>query len=679
MLCKACDEIFRKISQGISDIRVTDDSINLHHASLTSLKQAAAVGCPICQQSLHHCQKRDGVSDDWSVSYRSYDLVRGQGYHVAVDFYRGPIATGQPLPRGEGFIDFYAVFSSLYKINLDITQRSHSPSPSEAIQTCKSWLSMCIDAHDECAANTSPASYPTRLLDLADLKIRLIKSSDHKLHGPYAALSYAWGNQLSFLRLTGSNIGDLFSNIPQDSMPQVFQEVINIVRGLSIRFLWIDALCIIQEGEESLEDWRKESARMDEVYSNSAICIAASRARDPEDSCYGDRGCFITPTEISGYGLNIDDDRFTLLSWSHYVDGLHQMPLGSRAWAFQERLLPPRVLSFGRSELFWDCNTQPNVCETFPAGPPEVMVTPLASPSSGPRPLLYEFPLAKSPITPGRSPATLTSVLTPSIFRSTLVKASHRIWYGLITEYNKKVLTYPVKDKLVALSAIASRVAVAFSDVYIAGHFWQMLPHSLMWEYFPVTHFPKPLRRFNRLKQYEESREPCPIPSWSWASVEGDLNFRFCETVPRKYTLATPNEYTLELASSSDPCGEIISASLQLTGMVSKFHLERSLTTKKVWNFQEYRLRTNVDDLQSEKHCKDTVLVLFPVHANTFHWRGLMLRSVNGGHLDCYVRIGTFRFELFGDVGLEERARERKVEEGFRSLFNPEMRIITVI
>ena len=41
-----------------------------------------------------------------------------------------------------------------------------------------------------------------------------------------------------------------------------------------------------------------------------------------------------------------------------------------------------------------------------------------------------------------------------------------------LDEYSNRELTYPDKDKLIAFSAIASRVRQAMNDVYIASHFW---------------------------------------------------------------------------------------------------------------------------------------------------------------------------------------------------------------
>ena len=48
-----------------------------------------------------------------------------------------------------------------------------------------------------------------------------------------------------------------------------------IVRKLQLRFLWIDALCIIQDDPA---DWAREAARMNDVYGLAYLTIAATSA-----------------------------------------------------------------------------------------------------------------------------------------------------------------------------------------------------------------------------------------------------------------------------------------------------------------------------------------------------------------------------------------------------------------
>ncbi|RSM00053.1 hypothetical protein CEP52_009355 [Fusarium oligoseptatum] len=61
-----------------------------------------------------------------------------------------------------------------------------------------------------------------------------------------------------------------------------------IARELKVRYLWIDALCIIQN-EDDHEDWKRECGKMARIYRNSYLTVAATWA----NSATG--GCFITP------------------------------------------------------------------------------------------------------------------------------------------------------------------------------------------------------------------------------------------------------------------------------------------------------------------------------------------------------------------------------------------------
>src|ERR1043166_8196668 len=47
------------------------------------------------------------------------------------------------------------------------------------------------------------------------------------------------------------------------NLPQNFQDATNITRQLGLRYLWIDAICIIQD---SPHDWAKEAGKMSNIY-----------------------------------------------------------------------------------------------------------------------------------------------------------------------------------------------------------------------------------------------------------------------------------------------------------------------------------------------------------------------------------------------------------------------------
>ncbi|KAK1485024.1 hypothetical protein CCUS01_15416 [Colletotrichum cuscutae] len=76
--------------------------------------------------------------------------------------------------------------------------------------------------------------------------LRLIDPETTPISGPYAALSYCWGSNPSFLRLTAWNQNRLRAGIADDELPIAFCEALKAVRCLDILYIWIDSLCIIQ-------------------------------------------------------------------------------------------------------------------------------------------------------------------------------------------------------------------------------------------------------------------------------------------------------------------------------------------------------------------------------------------------------------------------------------------------
>lgn len=70
---------------------------------------------------------------------------------------------------------------------------------------------------------------------------------------------------------------DFMLRIPISSLPKTFRDAIVLARQLGSRFMWIDALCIVQDDEE---DWQHEAATMIDVFSNSMCHIAAAASED---------------------------------------------------------------------------------------------------------------------------------------------------------------------------------------------------------------------------------------------------------------------------------------------------------------------------------------------------------------------------------------------------------------
>ncbi|KAK0627709.1 heterokaryon incompatibility protein-domain-containing protein, partial [Immersiella caudata] len=138
----------------------------------------------------------------------------------------------------------------------------------------------------------------------------------------YICLSHCWGSKQP-LQTTASNIKDYQRNIPWDVVPVVYREAIEICWKLGVEYIWIDSLCIIQD---SKEDWVQESQKMCDIYANSYQEFIFMRRKTSH---------WDTDNELNQLAT--------------------EWPLKTRAWAFQEHMLSPRLVQFTHTDIIWQC------------------------------------------------------------------------------------------------------------------------------------------------------------------------------------------------------------------------------------------------------------------------------------------------------------------------------------
>jgi hypothetical protein len=85
---------------------------------------------------------------------------------------------------------------------------------------------------------------PTRIIDVGESPRDIVKvCSGTGISKRYCALSHRWGSSQP-LCSTKAALLDRESGIAQELLPKTFQDAITITRCLSVRYLWIDSLCI---------------------------------------------------------------------------------------------------------------------------------------------------------------------------------------------------------------------------------------------------------------------------------------------------------------------------------------------------------------------------------------------------------------------------------------------------
>ncbi|KAM0252553.1 hypothetical protein ACHAQJ_007685 [Trichoderma viride] len=325
--------------------------------------------------------------------------------------------------------------------------------------------------------------------------------------------------------------------------PQTIQDAVLVTHNLGQQYLWIDALCIIQDSDE---DKAKQLGKMHSIYRNSYFTINAACANSTHEGFLQKSRPQRVPSAHIPFPC---PDRSLGSVWlakpldtdiqdaSHsYWDELE--PITHRGWCYQEKLLPPRSLIFASDTLKYHCQA-----ETVSIGDA------LCEPSTGRR-------LPKS-----------AYMYTKMVSESDLI-AYRQAWLATIFMYTLRNISVP-SDKLPALAAVAEQFSIVSNDQYLAGLWRRTILSDLLWTSNRSS--PRPA-------------EYC-APSWSWASVDGLIGAEY-----KVDLLAYPKSdddinhlhaaailgCDVETWSKEAPFGRVTGGILTLSGFMREVKAERS-------------------------------------------------------------------------------------------------------
>ena len=339
------------------------------------------------------------------------------------------------------------------------------------------WMNECTLKNPACHRSNSlaePGNWPSRFIAVGDTGspiIKLCQTVTLDLSTTrYMTLSHCWGKFVP-TSLLKRNLSSFLAGIAIDDLPKTFREAVEVTRKLSIRFLWIDSLCIIQD---STDDWTIESSKMYHIYKNTYLNIAAAISENATGGLFYPRSpLFIGPCVFE---IGKTRKKRAMVEPSGTDDS--QMLL-TRAWVFQDWLLASRTILFGK-ELRWECN-ELKASETLP-----------------------DLESVYQNISPFRR----------KNMRGDWVNLHKKddaqrwvVWNSIIDEYSQKELTI-FSDKLVALSGLSSELGKVWDGVnYLAGHWSYRFLRTLLWS----------------TKKNGPQHTAYTTPSWSWAAIDGSI------------------------------------------------------------------------------------------------------------------------------------------------------------
>ncbi|KAI1097822.1 HET-domain-containing protein [Jackrogersella minutella] len=466
----------------------------------TALRESSTRGCVTCSLLWGALSEKHNLDNpaieriDSIGGYGFFNLAAGS---AKPDFTRGSIWDHVAVTMsvdGEGpcppSLDWLPV---LDKSPISRTKERDIGLIQDRIEDCRSNHPGCRNEDDE------NKKLPTRVIDVG------LGGQEPFLHvseggtGRYLALSHRWGEPNSShkkLLTLIDNIDAHRKGIPLADFPRTFREAIEVARGLGVQYIWIDSICIVQDDEA---DWEKEASRMSSVYSNAFATIFADRAAHSDDGIFQNKRDRKTPRYVrtlqyqdkgTGTTVNVFVQTHIDPSTANFASRVSELfcqadqcasQLAGRGWILQEECLSRRRVHFTETELKWKCPTLAN-CDCGLPTPPNMA-----------------------------DPTINFAVLTePEKHRNQSWKTPAWLWQQLVEHYTSRSLTYE-SDRLVALAGLVTQVPQPRRD-YLGGVWRSQLDSGILWRAVG------PPSRCCRPAGYV-------APSWSWASVSGEIRF----------------------------------------------------------------------------------------------------------------------------------------------------------
>jgi hypothetical protein len=386
------------------------------------------------------------------------------------------------------------------------------------------WTTGCVEYHAECSKRSIPSTeLPTRLLDIGSKMSKKWKvvqvGVDAKEFEKYVALSHRWAQ--STPKLLAGGAFRPYSTYEDHQLPQHYRDIISICRAISIRYLWIDSLCIFQDSDD---DFLQEAGKMASIYEKAFLTLSICW-----DFSYAGLFNHVNPRTIplpppDGYqesrhkeGLNpspsSENYAFTECERRFDLDITFAL-INRRGWVLQERFLSPRIVYLGNEQMYWECDKH-IACETVPQG------LQLVGKRGTPR-------------------------------YTDVDERRHVSWAAVVETYSCCELTRK-EDRMIAISGLARSLAERSCHTYFSGIWIEYWIPELLWRVNSAT----TLNMGGATSEDESKIAPRAQrgfkgPSWSWASFSCKLfterRWRCAElTSENLYSFAQPDVFPLAI------------------------------------------------------------------------------------------------------------------------------------
>ncbi|KAK4446824.1 heterokaryon incompatibility protein-domain-containing protein, partial [Podospora aff. communis PSN243] len=292
---------------------------------------------------------------------------------------------------------------------------------------------------------------PRRLIDTRGSNLRLVERHDiQNSHTTYAALSYCWGSADDAnlqLKTTTASLEERKLKIGIESLTPVLKDAVFLANTLSIPYLWVDSLCILQD---DISDWERQCVEVATLYNSALVTFCAASSTSCLEGFLRQRGLRVRLQFESARNPPVTGhfDLQVRYAFHEHMDSI-DCRWKRRGWTFQEARASTCQLIFGNSNIHLHC--------------------PDRSKTMG-----YNVPPSHRLVTPGE--------WTGFGLRETHA-LRYRTWSSVLQMYSLFDARSFTKatDILPALSGLAAQYQGFLKDAYLAGLWRRDLHLGLLW------------------------------------------------------------------------------------------------------------------------------------------------------------------------------------------------------
>ncbi|RGP76826.1 hypothetical protein FLONG3_5069 [Fusarium longipes] len=535
-------------------------------ANFISLQDSAQQGCPLCRliyQSSFYDENVSIQDDDAPIDIMAKDST----IDAVSQEQRLEIITVRVQQRGSADSMYLPILSNTggqiqaFEAHQKCVGQLQDPTSTEGLEKivhlASEWISNCRDNHAGCGPRGmhSDLDYlPTRLIDVGTedgAQLPRLFLPDHAAKNlEYVALSYAWGPMKHVIKTTASNLQAMTDGLPFCELSKTIRDAIVFTRKLGFKYLWVDALCILQsEGPHDLkhkDDWSHEATRFGRYYQNAALTISATGATCSENGLFLPRPAMTfdsKPVVLRRERPSGETTDISILpKVPAWLTEIKKAPLYQRGWAIQERMLSTRVVHFSTNMVLWECH-ECRATEIDQAGL-----------GLGDQSVVYE------------EVSDFMPIFRDLERKSESANRAISEWYSFVEGYTSAKFTF-IGDRLPALSGIAAVIQEHTPQRYGAGLWESVIPEGLTWFVeekliIDTSHLIGPL--------HIKADTELMLPSWAWASGGGPV--RFLSTLETWETSLQVENWEVK-SKGENTSGQVVEARLRVRGSFKRLNL----------------------------------------------------------------------------------------------------------